>query len=246
MLELDEYQNKGLLWYGCKNDNHICKVSTQYDELDKTLNGGFPAEGIIELKTPLGIGELRLLFPYLVNKQKAEKQECVFIAPPIQLNAEFLLANGLELTSTLILPVYDEKKALWATEQALSSGCCSTVVLWQTQLSIKQVRRLMLACERGGASLVLIRYTHLQNQKVNHYSNISKTEFLSLPSALSLSLFPDPSGIKVKVDKQKGGTASKAFVVDMNQKWGELTTVGQIKLSNESNNVIAFPNIVNN
>ena len=175
MLELDEYQNKGLLWYGCKNDNHICKVSTQYDELDKTLNGGFPAEGIIELKTPLGIGELRLLFPYLVNKQKAEKQECVFIAPPIQLNAEFLLANGLELTSTLILPVYDEKKALWATEQALSSGCCSTVVLWQTQLSIKQVRRLMLACERGGASLVLIRYTHLQKHlrkfKIKQHKN---------------------------------------------------------------------------
>lgn len=238
MLELNEYQNKGLIWYGCKNNDQIKKVSSHYEQLDKSLHGGFPSEGIIELKTPLGIGELRLLLPYLLEKQSQFDGEMMFIAPPVQLNAEFFLANGLDLNKIIVLPVYEKRKALWAAEQSLSSGCCNVVFLWQNELDIKQVRRFMLACEQGSSSLVLIRNVQQHSSKL-----------LSLPSALSLSLFPSPQGIQVKIDKQKGGMASAPFLINMSNTWQDLTipTSGSANIENgysRSNNIIAFPHAV--
>ena len=237
MLELNEYQNKGLVWYGCKNNDHIAKAKTHYDELDSRLHGGFPTSGIIEVKSMLGIGELRLILPFLADQQGNQNAECVFIAPPIQLNAEFLIANGLELSQTLIIPAYDPVEALWAAEQCLNSGCCSTVVLWQAELSIKQVRRLMLACEQGASSLILIR---------NSQAKSKGTRVLSLPSALSLSLHAHPMGIKVKIDKQKGGIGSSPFIINMTERWQDFTiTNSEQATSREPSNVLAFPNIVN-
>lgn len=224
MLELSEYQNKGLVWYGCNSREQIKRIPSGFNEVDDALQGGFPEQGIIELKTDFGVGELRLMTPFLAAKQSSG--QLVFVAPPIQLNAEYLMANSIDVDNLVLLTPTQEEQALWATEQCLSSGCCSAVVLWQHTLSIKQVRRLMLACEQGGASLVLFRYQKSQ-------------PLFSLPSTVSLSVTSHSQGIQLKVDKQKGGRATDYFTVDMSHWWPELVSSNKQVMS--QNNVVAFP-----
>lgn len=224
MLELSEYQNKGLVWYGCNSREQIKRIPSGFGEVDEALQGGFPEQGIIELKTAFGIGELRLMTPFLSAKQNSG--QLVFIAPPIQLNAEYLMANQIDVEKLLLLTPTEEEHKLWAAEQCLSSGCCSAVVLWQHSLSIKQVRRLMLACEQGGANLVLFRYQKSQ-------------PLFSLPSTVSLSITSHAQGVQLKVDKQKGGRATDYFTVNMSQWWPELISKDKQVIAN--NNVVAFP-----
>ncbi|QTH62853.1 translesion DNA synthesis-associated protein ImuA [Psychrosphaera ytuae] len=224
MLELSEYQNKGLVWYGCNSREQIKRIPSGFNEVDQALQGGFPEQGIIELKTAFGVGELRLMTPFLSAKQNAG--QLVFVAPPIQLNAEYLMANHINVDKVLLLTPTSEEQSLWATEQCLSSGCCSAVVLWQDSLSIKQIRRLMLACEQGGASLILFRYQKAQ-------------PLFSLPSTVSLSITSHAKGIQLKVDKQKGGRATDYFTVDMSEWWPELISRDKPVMAND--NVVAFP-----
>lgn len=221
MLEIDKYQHQGLIWYGNRNDKLEGRVPCGYSELDKALSGGFPGQGLFELKTPLGIGEVRLMLPYLRQKQSAGT--LVFIGSPTLLSAEFLLANNIELERVLVLPIYDADEALWAAEQCLKSGCCSAVLLWQNQLSVKQARRLLLASEQGESTLVLYRLAQKQAS-------------FSIPSTLSLSLKASDFGLKVKVDKQRGGQASSELTLNMWQQWPDLS----VKPS-RNDNVLPFP-----
>jgi hypothetical protein len=48
-------------------------------------------------------------------------------------------------------------EALWAAEQALSSGVCAAVFLWLKGTDDRWLRRLKLAAEAGGALGVLFR-----------------------------------------------------------------------------------------
>jgi hypothetical protein len=48
-------------------------------------------------------------------------------------------------------------EALWAAEQALSSGVCAAVLLWLKGTDDRWLRRLKLAAEAGGALGVLFR-----------------------------------------------------------------------------------------
>ncbi len=226
MLELNEYQNKGLIWYGYNNDNRISRMPTGFAEMDLHLNGGLPSQGIIDIKSYFGIGELRLLMPFIAAQQG--KGQVVFIDPPVQLNAEFLLFNQVSLERTWVLSPYQQASSLWSAEQCLNSGCCSVVVLWQQNPSIKQTRRLMLACEQGGASLILLRYQS------------ESSHLFSLPSAISLSVMPDERGVAVKVDKQKGGRATDKFAIDMSEKWPDLITNQNRERQGTKDNVVAF------
>jgi hypothetical protein len=48
-------------------------------------------------------------------------------------------------------------EALWAAEQALSSGVCAAVFLWLKGTDDRWLRRLKLAAEAGGALGVIFR-----------------------------------------------------------------------------------------
>lgn len=227
--ELHDYQNKGLIWYGCNSQAELKRVPSAFSELDNALQGGWPTQGIIELKTPLGIGEFRLVTPFLSYQQAQGK--VVLVAPPFQINAEFLMANDIKPEQLLLLSTYQETEALWATEQCLSSGCCSTVVIWQEQLSIKQIRRFMLACEQGGATLIIMRHPY------------RTPALFSLPSTVSLTLKACGLGISVKVDKQKGGQATDFFVVNMSERWPELS-ITNTQVAPTHTNIVPFPKAV--
>ncbi|MDC2890134.1 translesion DNA synthesis-associated protein ImuA [Psychrosphaera algicola] len=227
MLEIDKYQNRGLIWYGNKNDQLVGRVKTGFVTLDNALSGGLPPQGVMEIKTPMGIGELRLMLPYL--KQKQTLGLLVFIGPPAMLDAEFLAANDIDLSKVLVISEYESERMLWVAEQCLKSGSCGAVLLWQKTLSIKQSRRLLLASEQGESSLLLYRImTHQQEQ----------TGVFSIPSNVSMTLAPAPEGITVNIDKQRGGRSFKGLSVDMRDIWPDLTTSPI-----STTNVVAFPKV---
>lgn len=208
IIEKLQAQNK--LWLA--NEHAILNtssiISSGYDALDQKLGGGMPDNSVIELQTINGIGELRLLLPYLRAKI-IEQKSIVFIAPPAQISSQMLLRQQIPLAQTLIVNSTDSAQSLWSAEQCLKSGCVGGVLLWQNYFSISQVKRLKLAAEQGAASLFILR----------GQPQLS----LSLPVNLCLNLKPHPLGLTIKINKQLGRWPSSAFILDMRQQWPELT-----------------------
>lgn len=221
---LETLINKRTLWQGRytpKPENTAC---SGYPELDEQLDGGIPQQGVIDLQSDIGIGELRLLLPYLRDRHCQQQRLLVYIAPPIMLNSEMLTAYGIDLSRILVIEPKSENEALWAAEQCLKSGCCHSVLLWHTQLEVHQVKRLQLASQQGASLQVMFR----PEQKIA----------ISLPTTLSLQLHSDQAGLAVTIRRRKGGRRSEPFRVQMQQHWPELSLPDT---ETKSGNVIPFP-----
>lgn len=218
---LSYLKNKQLVWHA----NHVqpCLPSgtSGFSDLDAQLEGGFPERGVIDIHSPVGIGELRLLLPSLYSRQQSSGRLLVFIAPPMQLNSEMLADYGLSLSQILVIQPDTPQHALWSAEQCLKSGCCQGVLLWHQALEIHQVKRLQMAAEHGDALQFLLR----------NPGQISQ----SLPVTLAMRLDAHPQGVAAHITKRKGSWAGTPFVLDMHQHWPQLTIPAR------SNNVLRFP-----
>ncbi len=206
-MQLSDLKQQGHIW--CLNDApspQQALAPTGFAELDLLLGGGWPTQQVIELRTAFGIGEFRLLLPYLQQQASLGKLQ-VYINTPAQLHAPFLSSQGLPLWQLLDVRAQD-RDALWAAEQCLKSGCCSTVLLWQHTLNIARLKRLQLAAAEGQAELFLIRPAG-QAQ-------------LSLPVGLSLALSPAAQGIEVRVLKRRGGWPGARQLVNFSGRWPRL------------------------
>lgn len=201
---LEQLSRRQLVWSGNSQQAAYQAMASGYAEVDLQLAGGFPACGVIALESAPGIGELRLLLPYLQRLQQQTERLLVLIAPPAEPCADMLAAQGITLSQLLVIQPGTVKEALWAAEQCLQSGCVASVLLWQPPISLAQARRLQLAAEQGNASLVLLRQPGAA---------------LPLPVSLSMRLLADPQGIKLEVQKRKGGWPAAPFVVSMQQRW---------------------------
>ncbi|WP_290611573.1 translesion DNA synthesis-associated protein ImuA [Arsukibacterium sp. UBA3155] len=224
---LDQLSRRQLVWHDDSQQLAYQAVSSGYPELDQQLAGGLPATGLIDIQTEAGIGELRLLLPYLQQQQQQSQRLLVFIGTPAELSADMLAGAGLDLSQVLIItpmkqPAANQKnnqkqnnqkqnnqqqQALWAAEQCLQSGCCASVLLWPAAISLAQARRLQLAAEQGAASMIVFRHC---------------SQTLSLPVNLSISLQPDPFGLQLTVLKRKGSWPAAPFRVSMQQQWPAL------------------------
>jgi hypothetical protein len=135
--------------------------STGRPALDARLpGGGWPAASLVEvLLETTGLGELQLFLPALVEcqRQTGEAHWLVWIAPPHEPYAPALAQQGIELARLLVVRPASATEALWAAEQALSSGVCAAVLLWLKGTDDRWLRRLKLAAEEGGALGVLFR-----------------------------------------------------------------------------------------
>jgi cell division inhibitor SulA/protein ImuA len=137
--------------------------STGSCSLDMRLpGGGWPTASLIEvLIDATGLGEVQLFLPALVQSQQralgADVPWLVWIAPPHEPYAPALAQQGIELDRLLIVRPTSATEALWAAEQALSSGVCAAVLLWLGGSDDRWLRRLKLAAEAGGALGVLFR-----------------------------------------------------------------------------------------
>ncbi|MEP0177036.1 MAG: translesion DNA synthesis-associated protein ImuA [Paraglaciecola sp.] len=215
-------KNKNLLWQANHTDhNKKNELHTGYQELDYALQGGFPEHGVIDVRSPLGIGELRLLLPSILLRQQQDIAELTtLIAPPMDVNAEMLAEFGLSLERVILIKPSSEQDTLWSAEQSLKSGCCHSVVIWHSYLSVAQTRRLQLAAEKGNCLLFIIRQP---NQ-----------EHISLPVSLGLHLSPDKAGINAQITKRKGAFSKKSFTINMHHYWPEICQL-------QHSNVITFP-----
>ena len=140
--------------------------STGCNALDARLpGGGWPTASLIEvLLDDTGLGEVQLFLPALVECQcrmgqggTGEASWLVWIAPPHEPYAPALAQQGIDLTRLLVVQPASATEALWAAEQALSSGVCAAVLLWLKGTDDRWLRRLKLAAEAGGALGVLFR-----------------------------------------------------------------------------------------
>lgn len=223
MYELIEHlKNKHWLWQGSETKYEQSSHSTGFNTLDDKLAGGFPPHGVVEIQSLSGIGELRLIYPYL---KQHDKRLTVFINPPGIVQAESLKCEGINLEHVLVLTPKNHKEALWAAEQCLKSGACCQVLLWQDKLEVHQVRRLNVASETGNCLQFLFRSP--------------QESVFSLPVSLSLSLQADPQGLQISVPKRKGGWPLSAFKLSMYESWPNLV-IPQAS-SKPSSQVIAFP-----
>ena len=218
---LDYLKNKRLVWQAAEQGDLPSLSSTGFTELDAELDGGFPTQGVVDIHSPIGIGELRLLLPNLHTRQQQSDKLLVFIAPPMQINAELLAECGFPLEQALVIEPKSAQHALWSAEQCLKSGCCHSVLLWQHHLEIHQVKRLTLAAEQGQALHIVLHH--------------KKRPGVSLPVSLAMRLKSHPQGMRIEVTKRKGGWPGQAFDLDMRAKWPALA------INPPPDNVLPFP-----
>jgi hypothetical protein len=128
----------------------------------------------------------------------------VWINPPANLCAEYLLQQKRPLHQVLQLDAPRSADALWAAELCLKSGSCMDVLLWQNQLNLTQLKRLQLAAAQGQSQLYLFRPTQAEQQL--------------LPWALSLQLTPASNGLQIRILKRKGGWQQQELLLP----WAEL------------------------
>ncbi len=139
--------------------------STGKSSLDARLpGGGWPTASLIEvLLDDTGLGEVQLFLPALVECQRSATRGSgdapwlVWIAPPHEPYAPALAQRVSSLSVYWWFGPATATEALWAAEQALSSGVCAAVLLWLKGTDDRWLRRLKLAAEAGGSLGVLFR-----------------------------------------------------------------------------------------
>jgi cell division inhibitor SulA/protein ImuA len=169
--------------------------STGISSLDARLpGGGWPTASLVEvLQDDTGLGEVQLFLPALVECQRTAGAPpwLVWIAPPHEPYAPALAQQGIELGRLLVVRPATAMEALWAAEQALSSGVCAAVLLWLKGTDNRWLRRLKLAAEKGGALGVLFRP--------------ERHRFESSPASLRLLVTQGEHRIHLELLKVQGG-----------------------------------------
>ena len=167
---------------------------TGHDELDRLLpRGGWPLGTIIELLCPAsGIGELSLFLPAFARLAQAHRY-IAWIAPPYIPYAPALAQRGLPLERVLIVQTRTLQESLWAAEQALRCPAIGAVLSWPGHIVDRNLRRLQLAAESGGAVGILHRPIEASRE--------------SSPAALRLQLQALDEQLRVHILKARGGRA---------------------------------------
>ncbi|NVK25032.1 MAG: hypothetical protein HWE10_08910 [Gammaproteobacteria bacterium] len=201
---LQQLKDKNIIWFANEQSTDNSYLASGYRELDY-ITGGFPSSGIIEVKSLLGSGEIRLLLHYLLKK--SDQEMIAVINPPSLLSNEFLLQQNINLDQLIYINTDSIDDALWSVEYCLKSGLCPCVLLWQNSFSFKSIRRLNLACETNGSSLIV--YTIPDSTPMNGVK-------------LSLSLHPTDTDLKIIINKAKGKVFSKQPIINMQNYWPRL------------------------
>lgn len=202
---LHELETKQWIWSAATTKHKEAqktRLETGYSALDQALLGGFPSAGMIHVSSHLGCGELRLMLEVLQKRtSKTGDKLWVFIAPPFQLNAEFLLSENIRLEQLVLVQPDSDEEALWSAEQCAKSGVCEGVFIWQKKMLHMHIRKLELAA--------------LYGQSHCFWFDNSEHVGSNLPLSLSLSLTRENDALFVKINKQKVGWAQPSVRVKM-------------------------------
>lgn len=210
---LHDLQNKRWIWTAAnaKEQTPSTLLSTGFESLDEVLSGGFPSAGMIHLQSPLGCGEMRLILSVLQKQHSASNEHklYMFIDPPFELNAEFLLAQKISLSQLVIVRTAQQKDALWSAEQCAKSGACHAIFMWQQQLKHIQVRKLEHAAQLGSCYCIWL-HSYMAFEQ-----NLAQAEQSNLPLSLSLTINREDDTLGIKVNKQKVGWAQKTVKIPL-------------------------------
>lgn len=188
------------IWRGQSAATGWTGLPSGYPQLDEHLpGGGWPRHALTEiLLEHYGTGELKLLMPALARLSQADECDAsetggwlVWIAPPFQPYPPALLQWGINLSRVLVVRPRNATEALWAAEQALSSGTAAAVLLWSNALSDASSRRLQLAAEQGSSWAIAFR-------PLNALSQASA-------AALRVLLLASRRGTELRILKSRGG-----------------------------------------
>lgn len=190
------------IWRGRSRteDSQWQGFASGYPKIDEQLpGGGWPLHALTEiLLDHYGTGELQLLMPALARlsqpRENSEAGWIAWIAPPFEPYPPALMQWGVNLSRVLIVRPRGGKEALWAAEQALTSGNCAAVLLWSEEVDDAASRRLQLAAGAGQSWAIAFR----------------SLKALSQPSAaaLRIRLAAGHSGTDVGILKCRGGRPS--------------------------------------
>ena len=186
---------QGSLWRGSEEAAaHTGDVEPSgYPELDALLAGGgwFKGQLIELLYAAEGCGELRLLWPLLQRYQKPDGL-VIWVDPPFQPYPLALIQAGISLSSQRVVRTGSMKERLWATEQALKSGCAPLVLSWLgPQVPTAALRRLQLAVQEGGGLGWMMRPEQVREQPS--------------PAGYRLHLRPGLAAAELTLLKRRGG-----------------------------------------
>jgi len=174
-------------------------VPTGLKALDARLPGrGWPRGVLVELLAQQwGQGELRLLMPAL-SCLSEQGRWLVWISPPYVPYAPALAAHDIHPRHCLITRPESNDERIWVAEQALTSGACGAVLLWEASLTARHARRLQLAAESASALAFVFRH---------HQAAVQRS-----PAALRLKLYGHAEGLHVSLFKVRGGRTGDVFL----------------------------------
>lgn len=193
---LDKLLQSPRLWRGRAQGSAWQGLASGYPRLDEHLpGGGWPRHALTEiLLEHYGGGELKLLMPALARLSGGEHDDggwLAWIAPPFQPYPPALTQWGINLSRVLIVRPRGGTEALWAAEQALTSGNCAAVLLWSDALDAATSRRLQLAAEQGRSWAIAFRPLRARREPS--------------AAALRLALHQGRSGTDIHILKSRGG-----------------------------------------
>jgi cell division inhibitor SulA len=136
-------------------------VSSGFPQLDAELpGGGWPRGALTEILTDrAGIGECSLLMPAFA-RMRADGKWSLLVAPPYPPHGPAWGGGGIDPARLAIVSPTRPRDALWAAEQALSSGALGIVLCWTPRTDPGQIRRLQVAAAGSGTLTFLFRPEH--------------------------------------------------------------------------------------
>ena len=176
-------------------------VPTGFAELDAWLpGGGWPAGALTEIHAErTGIGELQLVMPAAARLTRSGRW-LALIAPPYVPYAPALAAHGVQLSRLMLVRTTATEDSLWACEQTLRSQACGATLAWLDRVHERALRRLQLAAESGGASLLLFRPARATPAS---------------PAALRLHVSKSHNRTLVRILKRRGGAPPAPVTLDL-------------------------------
>lgn len=200
---LDAVLNHPAIWRGSAFARVPPGVPTGFNELDNVIpGGGWPVGGLTEIYAErAGLGELQLVLPAAARLTQAGRWVS-FIAAPHVPYAPALATQGMDLARVLMVNPATVEERLWAAEQALRASCSGAVLLWLDRAPERALRRLQLAAEEGGASLLVFRTArttpatvatlrlHVSRAESRTVIRVIKRRGGGLPAPLALDLHP--------------------------------------------------------
>jgi hypothetical protein len=170
-------------------------VSTGFVALNRELpEAGWSRGALIEIHHATdGIGELSLLLPAIASMTQ-QRQSIAWILHGQHAhipNAQALLQAQVDLSKLIVVRAPQLADYHWACEQAMRSGAFSAVVCsLDTQMDYAQLRRLQLACVRGGTVGFALRPAVLSQ----HTQALDES---ALQSMLQYQPNPSPSPLRL-------------------------------------------------